>query len=265
MKQLFQKIKDGFARAPHRFVGRQIYKALVIVPYTIFFVVISKLFKNKSAETPSAGSVCFIVTSLIYCKQKKLTYASTRSVFNAEERYRQTLKTIASIRHHAPGARIVLLEAGLQNNPFDIAKEVDDFCYIGGDTLVRLACDSRFKSLGEVMMMLRSSKKIPSAERYFKISGRYFLNDDFILADWLKGEIVYHFIRPDFISTRLYSFSASMKSIIWSAFGRGFPYLFLDYPVEYILAAFTPKKYITTITTVGISGADATSGTAVKE
>jgi hypothetical protein len=209
--------------------------------------------------------MCFIITSLIYCREKKLTYAASRSVFSPEERYQQTVRTIESIRAQVPQAKIMLVEAGLKDDPFNVRNLVDNFCYIGDSWLVRLACDSRFKSLGEVVMLLYGRTFLPLAERYFKMSGRYYLNDDFNLVSWQSGEIMFHYIRSDFISTRLYAFSHQARLVWEAALWRGLPYLLLDYPIEYILARFTPQSLITAVTVVGVSGADATNGVQVKE
>lgn len=247
-----------------RFLLRQVYRILVIFPYTLFLEFFW-LFKIKDKAAAGGYQHCFIITSLIYCQQKKLTYAPTRSVYSAEQRYEQTIATINSVRQQVPGAHIVCVEAGLEENPFELSKKVDTYLYVGNDSLVRKAVDSPFKSLGEVSMLLRAKKIFPVAGRYFKISGRYFLNETFKLSDWDKGQIVYHYIRPDYISTRLYSFTAQAKVLWEKAMWKGLPYLFLDYPVEHILARFTPREKVTSINVVGISGADATSGKSLKE
>ncbi|HYE59969.1 MAG TPA: hypothetical protein VEA18_02185 [Candidatus Kapabacteria bacterium] len=262
--QRLAKKSTLFTKHPVRFFLRQLYKMVVILPYHAVLAV-RYFFKKPIQEVPPKLGTCFIITSLIYCTQKKLTYAPTRSVYGAEERYRQTLQTIESIRVRFPEATIVCIEAGLEKSPFDLEKHVDVFLYVGARPLVRYACDSRFKSLGEVIMLLTALKSIPSSQRYFKISGRYFLNDFFQRTEWEKGSIIYHFIRPDFISTRLYSFTSSAKLVWEKALWYGLPYLFLDYPVEYILARFTPSSAVTAVESVGVSGVDATNGKEVKE
>ncbi len=246
------------------FVFRQIYKIVFAYPFSAIVTGIF-LFKKLPKDEKKTCTHCFIITSVIYPKNIALSYASTRSVYSPEQRYEQTLATIDSIRGSVPAAHIVCVEAGLRSEPFDLKHKVDTYIYAGDSRLVRNACDSSLKSLGEVTMLVHAYKKLPQAQRYFKISGRYCLNNDFSLHEWEKGEIVYHYIRPDFISTRLYSFTFATKHEWYKALIVGIPYLFLDYPIEHTLARFTKKEPISKIETVGIMGADATNGKEVKE
>ncbi len=250
--------------SPITFVFRQIYKIVFAYPFSIIVAGIF-LFKKSRKDEKKEYTHCFIITSVIYPKDAALSYTSTRSVYTPEKRYEQTLATINSIRRRVPGAHIVCIEAGLESEPFDLKKNVDTYVYGGNNRWVRYACDSSLKSLGEAMMLLFAYKKLPVAERYFKISGRYCLTNDFSLEDWKKGEMVYHYIRPDFISTRLYSFTSRMKSEWYKAVIMGIPYLLLDYPIEYTLLRFTKKEHISKIEKVGIEGADATNGKEVRE
>ncbi len=250
--------------SPISFVFRQIYKIVFAYPFSTFVAGIF-LFKKSSNKEKKEYTHCFIITSVIYPKNTALSYASTRSVYSPEKRYEQTIATINSIRTRVPDAYIICIEAGLESDPFDLKHSVDTYIYGGSNRWVRHACDSSLKSLGEAVMLLFAYKKLPIAERYFKISGRYCLTNDFSLEDWEKSEIVYHYIRPDFISTRLYGFAATMKQEWYKALIAGVPYLFLDYPIEYTLARFTKREKISKIEKVGIEGTDATNGKKVRE
>lgn len=265
MSTLSDKIKTG-ARHPFRFIGRQLYRVFIILPYeavvgVVAWIVLSKNNTNTVAEVET----CIFVTSLIYVKDRKLTYG-VRSVFNAEKRAEQTLATIKSIRERAPAATIVLIEAGLREDiPAAVRAAADTYIYVGGSKLVRLACDSPFKSLGETVLLLAGYKALPNAKRYFKMSGRYWLNNEFNQAAWQGDNFSFYYIRTDFISTRLYSFSIAAKRRWRFALIKSLPYLFLDYPIEFLLPKFVAAKYITKINRVGVSGLDGVTGAEIKE
>jgi hypothetical protein len=250
------------------FLLRQIYRVFVIIPFSIVVGIIELLFGRLfTIKSETEAKYCFIITSVIFPKQKELSYASTRSVYNPEERAAQTLKTIESIKEKVPEARIVLVESGLQEKlPLALSEQVDQYLYVGSNFFVRRACDSRFKSLGEAVMLLSAMGKMKySANMFFKISGRYFLDENFNIASWQHDLFRFFYIREEYVSTRLYSFGKHMLSRWRYALIKGLPLLLLDYPIEHILPRFISKKYIFPINTVGVMGADATSGKIVKE
>jgi len=267
MRLQINKIKNLFIRYFYFFI-RQIYRIIFIIP---FFVVVSILefFYERLAKINTSPDVenCFIITSVIYNKQKELSYASTRSVYNPEERAVQTLKTIVSIKEKVSNVKIILVESGLQENlPLDLAKQVDQYLYLGNKFFVRHACDSKFKSLGEAIMLLYARKHIKfNSELFFKISGRYFLDENFDINSWRSDLFKFFYIREDYVSTRLYSFGKQMLRMWQFALIKGLPLMLLDYPIEHILVRFVPKKYIQTVDKVGVMGSDATSGKIIKE
>lgn len=258
---------ENSASHPLSFVLRQVYRVLFIWPFQLVVSVVEKFSSNNFLKSGEPASYCFIITSVIYPKQKELSYASTRSVYNPEERAEQTLKTIESIKAKVPGAKIVLVESGLRDNlPFDLAKKVDQYLYLGNNFFVRRACDSKFKSLGEAVMLLWAKKRVKfNADVFFKISGRYFLDENFDINSWQNDLFRFFYIREDYVSTRLYSFGKQMMLVWYFALIKGLPLLFLDYPIEHILPRFIPPKYIVLADKVGVMGADATSGKIVKE
>lgn len=273
---LFKLRKTGFGIAHPAVAGnlfvfilRQIYRVVIVFPYLLVVSVIEwfvKIFSRRSVKKDGGGDVCFIISSVIYPAASKLSYG-TRSVYSPEERAAQTLSTVVSIKEKVPNAKIVLVESGLQENlPLDLAKQVDQYLYLGNKFFVRRTCDSRLKSLGEAVMLLCAIKHIKfNAEVFFKISGRYSLDENFDFSTWKTDLFKFFYIRKDYVSTRLYSFGKSMLRQWQFALIKGLPLLLLDYPIEHILARFVPKKYIQTIDKVGVMGADATNGVIVKE
>ena len=265
MSRVCEKITVGL-RHPWRFCARQLYRSLVIFPFEFIVSVCGWLYVRSTPETVNASvGTCFVVTSLIYCNDRPLTYG-VRSHFLAEERATQTLATIRSIRQYAPGAVIVLIEAGLREDiPEEIKKSADRYVYVGNKIIVRATCDSRFKSLGETTLLLVGQRFLPQAKQYVKMSGRYWLNEEFNLSAWHGKNFTFYYIRPDFISTRLYRFSARATRHWRLALIKSLPYLFLDYPIEYLLQKCIPNSCIDTVHRVGVSGFDGVTGTDIKE
>lgn len=271
------KIKSKVGQRPMSFVWRQVYRIAVITPFLIILKaaeVLVETWRCRPWQGLCRGQIgqtdythCVIVTSVVNPTQKALTYASTRSVFNPADRAAQTLQTISSVRAKVPGALVVLLEAGRQSSELvGLAEKVDHYVYLGERRLVRWAVNSRFKSLGETLILLSGWRQIKkTASLYFKISGRYFLDENFEVSAWQTDCFRFFYIRPDFVSTRLYSFGRAVRTQWYFALLKGLPLLLLDYPIEHILARFVPKKNIERVDKAGVMGADATTGTTVKE
>ena len=97
----------------------------------------------------------FIITSVIYFSQKRLSKSTPRSVFTPEERAIQTLKTVHSIREKVPGAFIILLEMGKNKNIADeLIRMVDKCVFIGNKVFVKWAVNGRFRGLGEAIGLI---------------------------------------------------------------------------------------------------------------
>ena len=78
--------------------------------------------------------ITFIITSVIYFPDKKLSYTDTRSAFTPEQRIVQTMETIKSIRSKLPLASIVLIEMGRQKNiDSSLINAVDKYIYNGNN------------------------------------------------------------------------------------------------------------------------------------
>jgi hypothetical protein len=87
-----------------------------------------------------------------------------------------------------------------------LRKQVDYFVYNGNSWVVRKAADSPHKGIGEVAHFLSGFRHIPKDfDFYFKISGRYKLNENYDESQWdfEKFNLKWY---GETISTRLYGF-----------------------------------------------------------
>jgi hypothetical protein len=153
----------------------------------------------------------FIITSVIDTGQNPWTYIKTRSIYTPQERLFQTIKTIESIRKYT-NAKILLVECS------QLSKEWEDYlinmtdyyinCY--SITEIRDAClSSNKKGFGEVMKMKKAISFINENNikfnLSFKISGRYYLNNNFNKDKFSQEEFTF---RKN--STVLYSVPYSL-------------------------------------------------------
>ncbi len=207
----------------------------------------------------------FIITSVIHFNTGKLSYSGTRSVFSPEERIEQTIATITSVKRYMPDAYILLLEMGNNGSlPKKLTDLVSEYRYIGADPLVHLACNSAHKGLGEAVGLLKGTKTLPRANMYLKMSGRYALTPAFDPDIWHGKGFLAH-IRDTAFSTRLYGISANAIPFWRRTLFLSLPFLLLGKGIEQILLRLLPKKMITHISVLGISGAIAPNGEMIEE
>jgi hypothetical protein len=141
-----------------------------------------------------------LITSVICTPNIPLSYISYRSVFTHEERFEQTKKTIESIREKIPNTKIFIVECSHlnseQNNYF--IKHTDFFLNLYYDENIRQNVYSVSKSLGEGTMTYRAleyiiNNNIPY-DNLIKISGRYWLSDNFNYNNFENSNIVIKYI-----------------------------------------------------------------------
>lgn len=257
---IIKKIINNFLSNPVYFVIRQLYRLVFVLPFQVIVAVLYFFIPRQKINVRQPESFCFLVTSVIYpVLDKKVTYGTVRSVFGPEDRAKQTVSTVESIRSKVSGSKVVLIEGGLREElPVGLASQVDQYIYLGNKRLVRWACDSRFKSLGEAVMLLYALKYLKqTADFYFKISGRYFLDNDFDVRNWKEGQFILYFLQTDYISTRLYGFRKEMMREWKMALVKGLPFALIGYPIENTLAKFIPRRYVRKIEKMGVRGISA--------
>jgi hypothetical protein len=203
----------------------------------------------------------FIITSVIHFSENKLSRFGMRSVFTPEERTMQTIKTVNSIREKIPGATIILVEMGNEKNlAARLISTVDKYLFIGDKRLVKWAANGKLKGMGEAIGLIASAKEIQTdADFYFKISGRYFLNENFDPEQW-NGNL---FIARNYekgISTRLYGFGKELFADWQKALRRSLPLLYIGRSIEDVLPVKFGRKRIHGIASLGVAGYIAPDG-----
>jgi hypothetical protein len=208
----------------------------------------------------------FIITSVIYFSQNKLSYSAVRSKFTSEERTDQTIKTVKSIRERIPGAEIILLEMGKRKNiSAELTELVDKYLFIGNNVFVNWACRGKFKGFGEAVGLIVAGNRLKTnADFYFKISGRYYLNDDFSPEDWGGSSFLAR--RYDSaISTRLYGFGKETFPDWQRALKKSLILLYKGRSIEEVFPEKFGQQLIQGMPKLGISGFVAPQGEYLTE
>ena len=143
---------------------------------------INQIYKSISSYSP----VLFCISSMIYTPNTALSYTNTRSVFTKEQRLQQTVETIKSIRKHCPYAYIAITESSelSQNDKQLITSNGCDEIYLVQNTSY---ANSTAKGTGEFWSILEYLQQCKIRFfHFFKISGRYRLNDQFNINNWIQ-------------------------------------------------------------------------------
>jgi len=125
-----------------------------------------------------------LITSVINTVNKPLSYFPHRSVYSKKERFEQTLKSIESVRKYMPNSYIYMIECSndIEEEEEKLKQLVDTYVNCFHTKNVRDAVQSPHKGIGEMnflLYFLNSFDKLPEFNHFFKISGRYRLNDKF--------------------------------------------------------------------------------------
>lgn len=218
----------------------------------------------------------FIVTSVTNTTTAPLVYSKIRSVYTTDQRYEQTLNTIASIKARCPQADIVLLEASKCDDKYlqGYINAIDKGVVLDLRENKNIVVNHPSKSYSEAMILSIGAQYVrdtyPLSTRIFKISGRYYLNDEFkydtFSTEWTVKRPWTRVLSPSTIciwtSTCLYSVGNVDEYINFLNhcvnFYKQHNYTMVD--IETLLATYLVGKTAIYVDTVGVSGLVAVNG-----
>lgn len=123
-----------------------------------------------------------IVTSVINISSNPLDYTKTRSVYSAQERYDQTLKTLQSLSA-IPDKHVLFIETSelTAEQEVEIKKYANFYTNTVDVEDVRNIINGQYKASAESTQILEGLKilDLSKYENIFKISGRYWLDQNF--------------------------------------------------------------------------------------
>jgi hypothetical protein len=133
---------------------------------------------------------CVIITSVISPDLAPLDYTPVRSIYTDNQRFEQTLETIASVRKHIPEADVCLVECSPFTSMVEtLSTSVDFFINLYPDDNIR---KNPAKGAGEACMLAAVLNQInpESYENFFKLSGRYLINQAFNMSWYTNDKII---------------------------------------------------------------------------
>ena len=163
-------------------------------------------------------NICFLITSVIQTLSTPLVYGP-RSYYTPYSRYKQTLQTIYTIRNHVPDAYIYLVEGSRLDKNMEemLESSVDRYVNLSELDYIENSVQSVLKGYGEATQTHYMMNYIIGNECSYvlKISGRYYLNDDFSLERLLRPKQI-AFCKgksadPPIVSTVLYAIPSSVR------------------------------------------------------
>jgi hypothetical protein len=137
-----------------------------------------------------------LITSIVDPPQTPFSYINTRSIYSKIERFEQTKKTIESVKDKIVNCKIIIVECSqLSDEETDyFIRNTDYFLNIYSDEYAKNNVYSASKSLGEGTMTLYALNYIQenniNYDSLFKISGRYWLSDNFIYENFNNNCVV---------------------------------------------------------------------------
>jgi hypothetical protein len=223
----------------------------------------------------------FFISSALNVKQL--------SVFNNEERYLQTVETIKSIDKYCPNNVKYMFDTSYEEpNPeyIDTMQKMGvEFFYTGIHPSVKEFSDKGQRSLAETLgfaMILQHFKynKV-DCKRIYKMSGRYKLNDNFILnKEEFKDSFVFLPTVNSWMSKdiqELVGVDRIFELRLWHMDANLFDTFFVELPnifqcmaqnnidVEHSYYKYLNKYKWTTVEPIGLEGAIAPTGEIINE
>lgn len=211
-----------------------------------------------------------LVTSKIIVSNNSLSYISHRSIYTSETRFKQTLETIESVRRYIPNACIFLIDdSDFEKEYIYMSKKLNDIC----DVFINPLTDTdlhyytnvnKYKSIAEgyqIMYFLDIFNNLNiKFDRFFKISGRYFINNSFDINKYMTNTIVF---SPDltkgytYYFTCFYMFPYEKFQLYVDAYK--ILYInkdnenFIQHEIEFILPMLLKLENITIVNKLGIT------------
>jgi len=141
-----------------------------------------------------------LITSVIKTPNLPLSYINSRSIYSHEERFEQTKKTFDTVREKIPNCEIILVECS------ELSKEQNEYFATNSDYYINLVGNPEIvknvhgisKSLGEGTMTICALdfiiKNNIEYDNLIKISGRYWLSDNFNYNNFNNEDVVVKYI-----------------------------------------------------------------------
>ncbi len=171
----------------------------------------------KSVDDIVHKNLVIITCKIFINKSCGFNYINTRSIYEPEDRFKQTLKTIESVKKYIPDSFIILLDnSSFENNQdmFTILKNnVNILLNPTDNTSLNFDTNySIFKQIGELSQIKYLLEYIDNTKisflNLFKISARYEINEEF---DYKKYDNEHNIFKKSHLLDRHYYYTSFYK------------------------------------------------------
>lgn len=214
-----------------------------------------------------------LICSIINTPNLPLSYHKTRSIYNPDERFNQTVETINSINNKIPNPTFIIIECSELNESHEkyFKSVTNHFINLYNNNELKQKIYSKSKSLGEGTMTIAAIEYIINnnllCDNFFKITGRYTLTDNFNYDNFVNKKNVCKTINNNLnnIVTSLYKLNPQYLSKFLSFLKNKQSEMIKCIGYEVLFASFIKyidNNYINTIflNTIGIKGNIAVDG-----
>ena len=225
--------------------------------------------KTKSQIKPKYNNVV-LITSKIIVSNNAFSYTNTRSIYSTEQRLSQTKNTIRTIREQIPNACIFLIDNSEFENRYEyIGEELNELCDVFINPINNVELNyytniNKYKSIAEayqIIYFLDLFNKLDiTYDKFFKISGRYYINNTFNYSNYITDKIIFANDKNlDFMYcyTSFYMIPSTKFNIYFNAYkviyNNRHNEKLVEQNIEYILPMLLKVKNIKIVTNLGIT------------
>ena len=237
------------------YINKILYKIGILYCNLLKVFLSSKPTQNNT--TDDSNSI-FLITSTINFINIDNGKKIIKSYVTPNERFKQTINTINSIRSKNMNAYIVLLENSILNlNQFIILKKlVNELkCYNSNNIIQKYFNKHLNKGLPELLMIIKylHTHNLYKYRNIYKISGRYYLNDNYNAQTFNQNKFI--FIQSSgILSTRFYYVPQCHLKLYKLILIISIIPAYLGVSIESIFTKTISIDYINLINKIGVSG-----------
>jgi hypothetical protein len=160
-----------------------------------------------------------IITSKIITSSHKLSYINHRSIYTHDQRLKDTVQTITSVKKYIPNAYIILIDNSIFTPLLfdELNKLVDCFINNKTDEMLNYYTDvNEIKATGEILQTLSGLDHLSNVNikynNIYKITGRYLVDKTFNISQYENNQNCFkQNLTDDFAREQKYYYTCFYK------------------------------------------------------